>query len=75
MNPVQTYDPYDGRMIAREERIGGYVLLSDYQKLEKRVRELEKTPILTGARTGKSIAPETNRDALNARGTYANQTE
>jgi hypothetical protein len=56
MNPVQTYDPYDGRMITREERIGGYVKLADYEALEKRVKALEKAAETT---TQEVVVPET----------------
>lgn len=34
---IQTFDPYDGRVIHREGRLGGYVRLSDYETLEKQL--------------------------------------
>jgi hypothetical protein len=37
MNPISTYDPGDGRTILREGRGGMFVMLSEYERLEKRL--------------------------------------
>jgi hypothetical protein len=39
MSSPQTYDSLDGRMLHKEGRTGQYVRLSDYEALERELRE------------------------------------
>ena len=43
MNSLQTFDSYDGRMILKEGRDGGYVRLADYETLEKEITTLRES--------------------------------
>lgn len=43
MNSLQTFNSYDGRMILKEGRDGGYVRLADYETLEKEITTLRES--------------------------------
>lgn len=42
---LQTFDSYDGRMILKDGRDGGYIRLSDYETLEKEIAILRKSVV------------------------------
>lgn len=40
---LQTFNSYDGRMILKDGRDGGYVRLADYETLEKEIATLRES--------------------------------